>query len=140
MRIVLLLLQSLGRFAGLSFLGCPAEKDARSTSQTRMKQIFYKMLDRTGPGRPVELVKVEVLRDLELLMTEHGETAELRHVPKQAQAFASSERLPCLPGILGTELLQLLWLKCLGGQEVQAVELLLESHRHFTRLLHILSW
>ena len=100
-----------------------------------MERIFYKMLD-TQSGSPVE--SVEVLRDLELLMTEHGETAELRHVPEEARAFASfasaTSELPCLPGILGTELLQLLWLAGLGNQKDQALELLLESHRHFTLL------
>ncbi|CAE7339206.1 ANK3 [Symbiodinium microadriaticum] len=124
------------------YMQMAAQQDARRSSQARMERIFYKMLD-TQSGSPVE--SVEVLRDLELLMTEHGETAELRHVPEEARAFASfasatSELpFPCLPGILGTELLQLLWLAGLGNQKDQALELLLESHRHFT-FLRVTPW
>ena len=123
----ILLLQILQAW-GLSLLGCPAEKGIRGASQLRMKRVFTQLLSGSG-----DLGDEEMVSELEVLMAEHSGTAALQHIPARALFLATDDRpLPCVPGILTTEFLQLLWLKY--TMPTKAMNLLLHSDRHFTLL------
>ena len=92
-----------------------------------MKRIFSELLEH-GDNR--KEVWSRLLEEVEALITEHSGTALLQHIPSQASFLTTSERpLPCVPGIIATEFVQLVWL--MGAERQKAIEAILQSDRYF---------
>ena len=92
-------------------MGCPTDESIRGKSQSLMKQLLnlLKGAERTE-RTDLEQRRVESL--LLELMDDYKDTAMIVHDASQAAGYASLQQpLPCVPGIVATEFLQLLYLQ-----------------------------
>ena len=120
-------------FAGLSLLGCPADRSVRASAQTRMKMLLSALIESEAAD--------ELFETLWTLVEENTGTAGVVHEPSQAQGYATTDArpLPCVPGILTTEFLQLMWVWKKEDDPKRARAMILRSDRHFA-FLRISPW
>ena len=118
-----------------SFLGCPEDPVLRAASQKNIRKVLLKLIDPQNQ-QPDE----EVYTMLMMLVDENTGTSAVVHDPTKATGYAtSSHPLPCAPGILTTEFLQLLWLWKKHFHLERVSTMTQQSDRHFA-FLRVTSW
>ncbi|CAK9071679.1 unnamed protein product [Durusdinium trenchii] len=136
---------SLWQAASFSLLGCPSDPSVRAASQSRMKALLLDLLatatSTRAPGeKKHDMLEQEHLKLLEQLVNEHTGTAGVVHEPSRATGYATTGLpLPCVPGIVATEFLQLLWVWKKQGDASEAGAVIQQSDRHFA-FLRISPW
>ena len=106
-----------------SLMGCPTDESVRGKSQLIMKQLL-KLLTASERGERTLGEKLHIESLLLELMDEMKDTAMIVHDASQAAGYASLQQpLPCVPGIVATEFLQLLYLQETNFEEAREVQM-----------------